>query len=177
MGLNKGNVVLVGPMGAGKSTVGKQLAVRLSYQFVDTDQLIEEKSGADIPWIFDVEGESGFRVRETSALDSLFDVSACVVATGGGIVVTPENHSRLSSLGLVVYLTASISQLLNRTSKDKKRPLLQVSDPEARITELFESRDPLYRKLADVVLETDGRSSKWVVQEICNLLERSSLAK
>jgi shikimate kinase len=171
MVLNKSNIVLVGPMGAGKSTVGKQLASRLSYQFVDTDQIIEEKSGADIPWIFDVEGESGFRVRETAALDSLNDARNCVVATGGGIVVTPENHYRLSQLGLVIYLTASISQLLNRTSKDKKRPLLQVADPKARISELQASRDPLYRDLADVVLETDGKSSRWVVQQICRLLE------
>lgn len=168
------NIVLVGPMGAGKSTVGRQLASRLSFQFVDTDHIIEEKSGADIPWIFDVEGEAGFRLRETSTLDGLMQVSRHVIATGGGIVVTPENHPRLSRLGLVVYLTASVNQLLNRTKKDKKRPLLQVANPRARMLELLESRDPLYRSLADVVLVTDGRSSKWVVQQICQLLEGRS---
>jgi len=111
-------------MGAGKSTVGKQLASRLSYSFVDTDHLIEEKSGADIPWIFDVEGEAGFRLRETSALEELSATHNHVIATGGGIVVTQENHSLITALGTVIYLTASINQLLNRTSKDKKRPLL-----------------------------------------------------
>ncbi|MBC6905833.1 shikimate kinase AroK [Saccharophagus sp. K07] len=161
-----GNIVLVGPMGAGKSTVGRYLASRLSFSFVDTDHLIEERAGADIPWIFDVEGEAGFRARETAILDSLLGVERHVIATGGGIVVRPENHERLKRLGTVIYLTASIDQLLARTAKDKKRPLLQVADPRARIQELLTQRDPLYRQLADYVLQTDGRSSKWVVQHI-----------
>lgn len=160
------NIVLVGPMGAGKSTVGRNLASRLSYTFTDTDHLIEERAGADIPWIFDVEGESGFRARETATLESLLGVSQQVIATGGGIVVRPENHEILRKLGKVVYLTASVDQLVARTSKDKKRPLLQVDDPKTRIEQLLEHRDPLYRQLADYVLNTDGRGSKWVVQNI-----------
>lgn len=157
-------------MGAGKSTVGRYLASRLSYSFVDTDHLIEERAGADIPWIFDVEGEAGFRSRETAILDYLQGVDTHVIATGGGIVVRPENHQKLKTLGKVVYLTASVEQLLARTAKDKKRPLLQVADPRSRIEELLRQRDPLYRSLADYVLQTDGRSSKWVVQQILQLL-------
>lgn len=163
--------MLVGPMGAGKSTVGRYLASRLFYSFVDTDHLIEERAGADIPWIFDVEGEAGFRVRETAILDYLQGVESHVIATGGGIVIRPENHQKLKVLGKVVYLTASIEQLLARTAKDKKRPLLQVADPRSRIEELLQQRDPLYRTLADYVLQTDGRSSKWVVQQILQLLD------
>ncbi len=157
-------------MGAGKSTVGRYLASRLAFHFVDTDHLIEERAGADIPWIFDVEGEAGFRLRETAILDSLKGLHRHVIATGGGIVVRPENHSRLAGLGKVVYLTASIDQLLARTSKDKKRPLLQVADPRARLEELMRQRDALYRQLADYVLQTDGRSSKWVVQHLLHWL-------
>ena len=162
--------MLVGPLGAGKSTVGRYLASRLAYHFVDTDHLIEERAGADIPWIFDVEGEAGFRVRETAILDTLKDLNRHIVATGGGIVVRPENHQRIKSLGKVIYLTASIEQLLARTSKDKKRPLLQVANPRARLEELLRERDGLYRQLADYVLQTDGRSSKWVVQHILQWL-------
>src|SRR5690606_41211995 len=106
-------------MGAGKSTVGKLLAARLNYSYVDTDHLIEERAGADIPWIFDVEGEAGFRVRETAILDTLQGVESHVIATGGGIVIRPENHVRLNNLGTVIYLIASVEQLLSRTSKDK----------------------------------------------------------
>ena len=157
-------------MGAGKSTVGRYLASRLSFSFVDTDHLIEERAGADIPWIFDVEGEAGFRARETAILEYLQGVESHVIATGGGIVVRAENHQKLKALGKVVYLTASIEQLLARTAKDKKRPLLQVADPRSRIEELLHQRDPLYRSLADYVLQTDGRSSKWVVQQILQLL-------
>lgn len=153
-------------MGAGKTTVGRQLAQRLSYQFIDTDHLIEEKSGADIPWIFDVEGEAGFRSRETAALDDLKGVSERVIATGGGIVVTPQNHERLKGLGCIIYLQASVDQLWARTCKDKKRPLLQVDNPRARIEELVAQRNPLYQQLADFIVETDGKTSKSVVQQI-----------
>lgn len=158
-------------MGAGKSTVGRMLSARLGFSFVDTDHLIEERSGADIPWIFDVEGEEGFRARETAILDSLQGASQHVIATGGGIVMRPENHQRLRDLGSVVYLTASIEQLVARTSKDRKRPLLQVPDPKAKIIELLKLRDPIYRQVADYILETDGRNSKWVVNHLCHWLE------
>lgn len=159
-----GNIVLVGPMGAGKSTVGKYLASRLAYHFLDTDHLIEERAGADIPWIFDVEGEDGFRARETSVLDSLKNLQQHVIATGGGIVVRSENREKIPLLGKVIYLSASVDQLLTRTAKDKKRPLLQVADPRAKMEALLLERDALYRQVADCVIRTDGRNSKWVVQ-------------
>lgn len=159
-------------MGVGKSTVARQLAARLSYATVDTDHLIENRAGADIPWIFDVEGEAGFRQRESTILASLSDLRQHVVATGGGIVMTAENHALLKTLGPVIYLTASVDQLHARTSKDRKRPLLQVSDPRARIEEIMRVRDPLYRNVADYVVYTDGRSSKWVAQHIAHLLKQ-----
>lgn len=163
------NIILVGPMGAGKSTVGRQLASRLSFSFLDTDHVIEERTGADIPWIFDVEGEEGFRQRETAVLKDLLDLKLHVIATGGGIVEKEENYSLLRELGQVFYLTASVDQLYARTCKDKKRPLLQVDDPRQKIQEIFDRRDPLYRRVADQVLDTDGKNSHWVVQKIAAL--------
>ena len=160
------NVVLVGPMGAGKSTVGKQLAVKLDHTFIDTDQLIESRAGADIPWIFDVEGEVGFRHRETAALESLCQLDHHVIATGGGIITEARNLPLLKTLGFVVYLTASLDQLFDRTKKDKKRPLLQVENPKIRISELFAKRDPIYQDVADFVLRTDGKTTRWAVNQI-----------
>ena len=166
------NVVLVGPMGVGKSTVGRLLASRLGFGFVDTDAVIEERTGADIPWIFDVEGEQGFRGRETAVLqDLLADSAAMVIATGGGIVTQPENHPLLKALGHVVFLQASVAQLAARTSRDKKRPLLQVADPEAKIRELIAARTPLYEAVADECITTDARGAKGVVQQICTSLQ------
>lgn len=164
------NVVLVGPMGAGKSTIGRLLATRLSFDFFDTDSVIEERTGADIPWIFDVEGEEGFRARETAVLAELVSEKASVIATGGGIVMRDENRELLRNAQAVVYLTASIDQLVERTCKDKKRPLLQVEDPRAKIIELINRRDPLYKEVSGYVVETDGRSPKFVVQHIVDLI-------
>ena len=168
-----GSIVLVGPMGAGKSTVGRLLASRLGLGFVDTDSVIEERTGADIPWIFDVEGEEGFRQRETNVLrDLINDNSTLVIATGGGIVTRPENLPLLQSLGTVFYLKASIDQLVARTSKDKKRPLLQVDDPKSKIKELVAARSPLYENAAHATIMTDARGAKGVVQQICKYLEQ-----
>lgn len=164
------NIVLVGPMGAGKSTVGRQLASRLSFTFLDTDHVIEQRTGADIPWIFDVEGEQGFRTRETAVLEDSLPLRGHVIATGGGIVERPHNLALLRKLGEVFYLTASIEQLYARTFKDKKRPLLQVANPKQKICELFERRDPLYRTVADHTLDTDGKNSFWVVQRISAII-------
>ncbi len=162
------SLILVGPMGAGKSTIGKLLASILDIPFSDSDRVIEEKTGADIPWIFDVEGEAGFRQRETSVLGELLQAEAMVLATGGGIVMKDENRNLLKGDGVVVYLTASIDQLVERTYKDKKRPLLQVDDPEAKIRELIALRDPLYREVADIIVQTDRRSPRAVAQEIAD---------
>lgn len=159
-------IVLVGPMGAGKSTIGKLLAGILHLPFADSDRVIEERTGADIPWIFDVEGEDGFRLRETAALRDLLAEGPMVLATGGGIVLREENRQLLKGDSIVVYLTASVDQLVERTHKDKKRPLLQVADPEAKIRELIAQRHPLYQEVADLVIQTDRRGPKAVAQDI-----------
>lgn len=160
------SLVLIGPMGAGKSTIGRMLASKLGFDFVDTDQVIEQRTGANIPWIFDVEGEAGFRDREQAVLAELVLLDKTVVATGGGIVEREDNRKLLQSLNKVIYLTASIDQLVARTSKDKKRPLLQVPDPKAKIIELLARRDPLYRAAASMTLISDGLSPKTVAQKI-----------
>lgn len=163
-------VFLVGPMGAGKTTIGKLLAQTLGYPFKDSDREIEARTGADIPWIFDVEGEEGFRDREVAVLADLAAQGQQVIATGGGIIMRPENRSCLKVTGVVFYLTASIDQLLERTAKDKRRPLLQVSDPEARIRELVAIREPLYREVATHVIDTNQRPPRQVAQEMAALV-------
>ncbi len=157
-------------MGAGKSTIGKLLASKLSTSFVDTDHIIEQRTGADIPWIFDVEGEEGFRAREVALLKELVDAPATIISTGGGIVVKQENRQLLARTSFVVYLTADINHLVERTHKDKKRPLLQVDDPKQKVIDLFNERDPLYREVSDLIVKTDSRSPKHVVQRIVDEL-------
>jgi shikimate kinase len=143
----------------------------LGFQFLDTDALIEERCGANIPWIFDVEGESGFRARESQALVELQERKSAVIATGGGIVVTPQNIPLLKALGKVFFLTASVDQLVSRTSRDKKRPLLQVDNPRKRIEELVSTRDPLYRSVADHIITTDIKGTKGVVGQILEVMK------
>lgn len=161
-------VVLVGPMGAGKSTIGRMLAKELGYRFLDSDRIIEERCGANIPWIFDVEGEDGFRQRETAMLDELTGEQCTVLATGGGAVMRPENHPLLKKNSVVVYLKTSIEQQVERTRKDRNRPLLQNDDPEAVLRRLFDIRDPLYTRLADIVMYTDRKSPRLVVRQLVN---------
>ncbi|MBB6519798.1 shikimate kinase AroK [Pseudoteredinibacter isoporae] len=165
------SIVLVGPMGVGKSTIGRLLATSLRRDFYDTDKLIEDRAGADISWIFDIEGEEGFRQRESNTLSELCQQDDLVIATGGGIIVREDNRKLLNKYGRVVYLTASISQLVRRTDKDKKRPLLQVDDPKQKIIELLESRDPLYREVADLIVETDGKTPKQVAESLAEQLQ------
>ncbi len=169
--MRKSNVFLVGPMGAGKSTIGRLLAAELNLRFRDSDRVIEERTGADIPWIFDMEGEEGFRDRESAVLDELSKGQDVVIATGGGIILRAQNRSLMKSSGFVCYLTASIEQLVERTARDKKRPLLQVDNPRQKIIDLVALRDPLYREAADFVINTDRRSPKLVAQEIASLIE------
>ncbi|PSF15439.1 shikimate kinase AroK [Marinobacter shengliensis] len=161
-------VVLVGPMGAGKSTIGRMLAKELGYRFLDSDRIIEERCGANIPWIFDVEGEDGFRQRETAMLDELSETQRTVLATGGGAVMRPENHALLRKNAVVIYLKTSIEQQVERTRKDRNRPLLQNDDPEGVLRRLFAVRDPLYTKLADIVMFTDRKSPRLVVRQLVN---------
>lgn len=167
-------IVLVGPMGAGKSTIGRLLSKHLQLPFKDTDTVIEERSGADIPWIFDVEGEQGFRQRETAALKELLDEPTLILATGGGIVLAEENRQLLQQADMVVYLLAEPEHLVRRTAKDKKRPLLQVKNPRAKIGKLLKERDPLYRDVATHIVKTDSRSPKVVIHQIVQHLDNIS---
>lgn len=157
-------------MGAGKSTIGRLLAKELRLPFKDSDKEIEQRTGADIPWIFDVEGEQGFREREQAVIEDLCTAEGVVLATGGGAVMRSENRTALRAGGRVVYLHASVEQQIDRTSRDRNRPLLRSANPGKVLAELFVVRDPLYREIADVVIETDERPPRLVVQEILDRL-------
>jgi shikimate kinase len=159
-------VFLVGPMGVGKTTIGRVLAEIMGLQFFDSDREIEASTGADIPWIFDVEGEDGFRIREVRMIDQLSRRKKIVLATGGGAVLAEKNRKRLAKRGVVVYLRASIRQQVERTSRDKNRPLLQTPDPEKKIRELMKMRDPLYREVADIIVDTNRRNPRSVSVDI-----------
>jgi shikimate kinase len=158
-------IVLVGPMGAGKTTVGQLLSKKLRLPFKDTDAEIESRTGADIPWIFDVEGEAGFRDRETQVLKDLLSDAIGVIATGGGIVMRDENRALLKSVD-VIYLKASLDEQLRRTANDRKRPLLQTEDPRSVLQRLMTLRDPLYREVATRVIETDGANSRTIAAQL-----------
>lgn len=164
------NLILVGPMGAGKSTIGRLLAKELHLPFKDSDKEIEVRTGANIPWIFDKEGEPGFRERETAMIVELCHENGIVLATGGGAVMRPENRLALRNGGRVVYLHASIEQQVARTSRDRNRPLLRNANPEKILRDLLAIRDPLYREIADLVVETDERPPRMVVLDILERL-------
>jgi shikimate kinase len=165
------NIFLVGPMGAGKSTVGKQLAKSLGRDFYDSDKEIEKRTGVSIAWIFEMEGEAGFRLRERKVIDELTELKNIVLATGGGAVLAEENRRALRARGYVVYLSASVEQLLRRTNKDKNRPLLQTGHPEDKITGLMAERAPLYKDVADIELRTGDQSIQYVVSGLIKQLE------
>lgn len=173
MALASGNVFLVGPMGSGKSTIGRQLAQALRLEFVDCDHAIEEQTGASIALIFDIEGEAGFRRRERAMIEQLTARDGIVLATGGGAVLDPTNRGWLRTRGQVVYLACSVAQQFERTRHSRHRPLLQAPDPEARLAALIEMRDPLYREVAHLVVNTDHRSVAAVVKELVRRLDRT----
>ncbi len=165
------NIVLVGPMGSGKTTVGRRLAHELNQDFFDTDHEIIDKTGVTIDHIFDIEGEEGFRERESKILENLCQMSNIILATGGGIVILPKNRKILINAGLVVYLFSSIEQLLRRTAKSKTRPLLENSaDRKKTLTELLEARDKYYREVASVIVDTTGKK----LQEVINIIIRET---
>ncbi len=161
-------------MGAGKSTIGRLLAKELRLPFKDSDKEIEQRTGADIPWIFDVEGEQGFREREQAVIAELSMQDGLVLATGGGAVMRSENRRALHAGGRVVYLHTSVEQQIDRTSRDRNRPLLRAANPAQVLRDLMAMRDPLYREVADIVIETDERPPRMVVQEILSRLEALS---
>lgn len=162
---------LIGPMGAGKTTMGRQLAKRLNLEFIDSDHEIEERTGVDIPLIFEKEGEDGFRKREHAVIDDLTQRTDIVLATGGGAVINPENRQNLKSRGTVIYLHSDIKHLIERTRHDKNRPLLQTEDPAAKLRELMEIREPLYRETADIVINTGEKSIRSVINVILDRLK------
>ncbi|WP_462379840.1 shikimate kinase AroK [Pseudomonas sp. Marseille-QA0892] len=164
------NLFLVGPMGAGKSTIGRMLAKELRLPFKDSDKEIEERTGANIPWIFDVEGEAGFRERERAMIAELSELEGAVVATGGGVILRPDNRAALRQGGRVIYLHTTVEQQVNRTAKDRNRPLLRTPNPAQILRELMAIRDPLYREIADVIIDTDERPPRQVVQEVIDRL-------
>lgn len=167
------NVILIGPMGAGKSTIGRLLSEELNLEFVDSDREIEARSGANIPWIFDLEGEAGFRERESQVIADLArEEPAKLIATGGGAIMRAENRAMLKASGCVIYLVTSVEQQLLRTAKDKNRPLLQKYDPQVFLRELAAIRNPLYEETAHLAIDTNGLSPRAVVRDILRQLKR-----
>jgi len=168
----KKNIFLIGPMGSGKSSIGRKLAETLTMTFHDSDKTIEERTGVNIAWIFDEEGETGFRERESKVIYELSQLSEIVLATGGGSILNKENRAALATHGFVVYLKTSIDEQVKRTERDQKRPLLQNKATRADVLkDLMQERENLYEDLADYVCNTDKRSVNAVVQEIVNVIK------
>ena len=165
------SVFLVGPMGVGKTTIGRQLARLLGYTFIDSDREIEARTGASIPWIFDVEGEAGFRLREQTMIDELTRRDSIVLGTGGGAVIREDNRQHLKQRGIVVYLKAEIDELLKRTAHDKNRPLLQTDEPRIILTQLLQQREPWYTEVADIVFDTQRKNAKASAVALHKLLQ------
>ena len=164
--MSANNIILIGPMGSGKSTIGQLLAQRLNRDFVDSDHYIEAKTGVDIPRLFDIEGEEGFRVRETKALKELTERKNLVLATGGGSVTREENRKMIRAAGFIIFLDTSVNQQLERLKHDKKRPLLQTENPRERLEALLSERKPIYLEMADLRIPTDRKFARKVANEI-----------
>lgn len=162
-----GNIFLIGLMGAGKTTVGKLIARHLSRPFIDSDHEIEKRTGVNIPLIFELEGEDGFRAREAAIIEELTSQRNIVLATGGGAVLSQRNRDNLRRNGTVIYLRAKVEDLWQRTRHDKNRPLLQTADPQAKLKELFAQRDPLYCEIADIIVDSGAQS----VHALVHLIE------
>ncbi len=170
--LLSGNLILVGMMGAGKSTVGRTLAKQTGKVFIDSDVEIQHRTGVTIPHIFDVEGEAGFRQRESVVIEDILKADNIVLATGGGAILAEYNRSLLRNCGTVIYLQANVNELWQRTRHDKTRPLLQTPNPQAKLAELFEQRDPLYQEIADVIIQTGKQSVHSLTLHLVEKLER-----
>jgi shikimate kinase len=171
-----GNIFFVGLMGAGKTTVGKLLAKHLGKTFYDSDHEIERRTGVNIPLIFELEGEAGFRKREESVIAELVKLQNIVLATGGGAVLSAQNRYNLSKYGTVIYLRANVTELLQRTRNDKNRPLLQTDNPRDKLEQLFVERDPFYREVADIVIDTGEQYISVIVHQLESCLEQHANA-
>ena len=171
--VHAGSLFLVGMMGAGKTTVGRLLARRMKRAFVDSDHEIEQRCGVPVPVIFDIEGEAGFRVREAQMIAELAGREGIVLATGGGAVLNPESRRRLAACGTVVYLHARPVDLYERVRHDKNRPLLASADPLGKLESLYAERDPLYREIADVVVDTGMQSAQALARQLLPRLEET----
>jgi shikimate kinase len=171
--LTKHNIFLIGPMGSGKTAVGRHLARLFRYAFHDSDADIEAKTGVDIPFIFEKEGEAGFRIRERESIDRLTQLTSIVLATGGGAVIDPANRRALAERGVVVYLATSVNQQIERTRHARHRPLLHDTDPEQKLKDLMSRRAVLYAEIADLTVTTDGRRVQLVAEEIHQELRRA----
>ncbi len=170
----RANLFLVGPMGAGKTTLGRRLALARGMTFVDSDAEIQERTGVDIAYIFEKEGEAGFRRRECCVIDDLTQRQGLVLATGGGAILDAGNRNKLASRGFVIYLCASVNLQVSRTARGKHRPLLQTGENRKEILRrLFEQRDPLYREVADLVINTDGRNARGLLRDIQRYLDKA----
>ena len=163
-------IVLIGPMGVGKTTVGRILAKQLDFDFIDTDQRLEKITGASISWIFDIEGEEGFRKREQQLIQELTGISEAVIATGGGAILLSENRFNLKNNGIVIYLKGKVETLYERTRLDNNRPLLEAANPKETIEKILREREHLYVETADFEIEIDGRSAEYIVTQISGLL-------
>jgi shikimate kinase len=167
----KPNIFLIGPMGVGKTTIGRTLAAHLQLEFIDSDQEIERRAGANIAWIFDVEGESGFRDRESAVIDELSQREGILLATGGGSVLREANRQCLRARGVVLFLDTSLEMQIKRTAKDKKRPLLQTADPVRVLRRLKIERDPLYNELADIKVTVGDKNTRRIMSMIMKKLD------
>lgn len=172
--VNKTSIYLIGPTGAGKSSIGNCLAKQLNKKFYDSDQEIVARTGVNIAWIFDVEGESGFRQRETTIIDELTALKNIVLATGGGVILNSQNRKNLAENGLVIYLNVSLDEQLKRIEHDNVRPLLQNQARRQTLLSLKQQREAYYQEIADVTISTDGKTPQTVAQEILRYLEKSA---
>lgn len=169
--LSSGNIILVGMMGAGKSTMGRVLAKHTGKQYIDSDVEIQNRTGVSIPYIFDVEGEDGFRQRESAVIEDVLCKENIVLATGGGAILSSGNRKRMAGNGIIVYLQASVNELWQRTRHDKNRPLLQTGNPQEKLAELFCQRDPLYMEVADVVIQTGKQNVHGLMLQLVGRIE------
>ncbi len=169
--LQSGNLIMVGLMGSGKTTIGRALARHLGKDFVDSDEEIQARTGVTIPHIFDIEGEARFRQRESAVIRDLAGRDNMVLATGGGAVLAEQNRELLQQNGIVIYLKASVHDLWQRTRHDRSRPLLQTGDPHTKLTELFQQRDPLYRQVADIIIQSGKQSAQALMLHLADEIE------